>query len=443
MASRRDGAAAPGVSRSGGTRTPPLKILVLTNLYPPHHIGGYELICRAVVDNLAVRGHDLHVLTSDHRREHRSWEPERNVRRFLKINGFYGHPWLPMWRLVGLERHNNRVLREVIAALRPELIYIWAMGGLSKSLLFTVQASGLPMVFHVSDHWIAQGLPIDVWLNWWNEDRTDWRRLWIRKTLTLIGARRLFQRWAPTNPVSELGFPRLFFCSRFLRESTARSGFEVMHGRVIPSPVDVRTFDGDPRGEDEPPSRWLWAGRLSPDKGLLTALEALALLGDQFRGHLDVYGGGEDAYVRQLRAFAREHELAVSFRSAEPAEMSPVYRVHDALLFTSEWDEPFARTPLEAMASGLPVIATTTGGSPELFRHGDNALTYTPGSPRELADRIRELTRNGALRARIAATGRAEVRAKYAENVIVDQIEGYLTETLRVWRPQAVLTYST
>ena len=62
-----------------------------------------------------------------------------------------------------------------------------------------------------------------------------------------------------------------------------------------------------------------------------------------------------------------------------------VYRQHDALLFTSEWEEPFALTPLEAMACGLPVIGTTTGGSKELFRCGSNALTYTAGNHHELA----------------------------------------------------------
>ncbi|MGH6690855.1 MAG: glycosyltransferase family 4 protein, partial [Gammaproteobacteria bacterium] len=272
--------------------------------------------------------------------------------------------------------------------------------------------------------------------------RTDWRRLAIREALTLVGARRLFQRWAPTNPVRQLAFRRVYFCSRFLRDSTARAGVEVIHGQVIPSPVDVHAFDGKPRGEDEPPARWLWAGRLSPDKGAATALEALALLRDEFRGHLDIYGAGEDAYVDGLRAFTREHALPVSFRAAEPAEMPAVYRAHDALLFTSQWDEPFARTPLEAMASGLPVIATTTGGSPELFRDRDNALTYTAGNPHELADRVRELTRNGALRARIAATGRAEVHTTYATDAIVDRIEDDLRETLRVWRPRAVPPYS-
>jgi glycogen(starch) synthase len=122
--------------------------------------------------------------------------------------------------------------------------------------------------------------------------------------------------------------------------------------------------------------------------------------------------------------------------------MPAVYRAHDALLFTSECAEPFAVTPLEAMASGLPVIATTTGGSRELFRHRVNALTYTAGDARELADRIRELAADDALRARIAAAGRAEVRATYAEDAIVDRIEAYLEETLRVWRPHGLPLYT-
>jgi glycosyltransferase involved in cell wall biosynthesis len=106
--------------------------------------------------------------------------------------------------------------------------------------------------------------------------------------------------------------------------------------------------------------------------------------------------------------------------------MPAVYRAHDALLFTSEWEEPFALTPLEAMSSGLPVIGTTTGGSQELFRHGENALTYQAGNASELAQRILELDADPNARGRIAATGHAEVRARYAESILMDQMEQYL-----------------
>ena len=113
--------------------------------------------------------------------------------------------------------------------------------------------------------------------------------------------------------------------------------------------------------------------------------------------------------------------------------MPQVYKTHDALLFTSEWAEPFALTPLEAMASGLPVIGTTTGGSGELLRDGENSLTYTAGNAEELAQQILKLNKDNFLRERIAAAGFCEVRARFEESHIVDQVEAYLEETVKTW----------
>ena len=72
-------------------------------------------------------------------------------------------------------------------------------------------------------------------------------------------------------------------------------------------------------------------------------------------------------------------------------------------------------------------------GSIELFRHGENALTYTAGNPEELAQRILRLDQDRDLRYRIACTGQEEVRAHYAEPIIVGQIERYLQETVKKW----------
>jgi len=120
--------------------------------------------------------------------------------------------------------------------------------------------------------------------------------------------------------------------------------------------------------------------------------------------------------------------------------MPQVYRSHDALVFTSEWEEPFALTPLEAMASGIPVIGTLTGGSIELLRHRENALTYKAGDAEELASRILELDSEPALRERMARTAHAEM-ARYDQPVITDQIESFLVETVKGWKPAAPLRY--
>jgi glycosyltransferase involved in cell wall biosynthesis len=110
-----------------------------------------------------------------------------------------------------------------------------------------------------------------------------------------------------------------------------------------------------------------------------------------------------------------------------------VYQQHDALLYTSEWEEPFARVPLEAMACGLPVIGSLVGGAKDLFRHGENVLTFSPGDVNELASRMQELQLQPALRRQMAETAQTETLGKFSETAMVDQIENYLNVSLEGW----------
>lgn len=409
-----------------------MNILVLTNLYPPHYLGGYELICHAVVHNLRARGHTVRILTSNHRVENPKGEEDFAIERDLLIHGFYGHPWRGIRSLAALELQNNRLLKSAIDRHQPDLIYVWNMGGLSKSLLTTIERTRIPTVFYMSDHWIARGLAADVWMNWWNNPGSK-SKTTARSILKATGVKSLLHCFAPTTAAHDLKFRRIYFCSKALRKLTAGAGFDVMHGAVIYCPVDIKKFNGRARTSSEPCKNLLWVGRLAEDKGIFTALKAMKKLPSTLGVQLNVYGGGDAPYVKELHKFVEENKLPVSFRRAAMHEMPRVYNEHDALIFTSEWAEPFALTPLEAMASGLPVIGTTTGGSRELFRDCDNALTYNAGQPDELADRIQRLVNDPELRARIAATGQAEVRANYDENHIVDQIEAYLKETVQIW----------
>lgn len=415
-----------------------MKILVLTNLYPPHYIGGYELRCQRIVEALRRRGHTLHVLTSNHGLGPDAAAPVADgVERALRIHGFFGHPWLGIQALRALEFHNHDTLRAAVKRVQPDVVHVWNLGGLSKSLIFTLARLDLPTVYDVSDHWIARSLKADVWLDWWNRAAPSPAARLLRTFWTCTGRRRAWDARAPTNPVRQARFPRVYFCSAALRELTVQAGYPVGHGAVIYCPVDIERFNGAPAAADQPVRKLLYVGRLAEDKGVMTALRALRTVRGRFAGELHVYGKGEADYTAALHAFVREHALPVTFASAGAAEMPAVYRAHDALLFTSEWEEPFALTPLEAMASGLPVIGTTTGGSRELLRHGENALTYTAGDAEALAQCIVDLDADPPRRVRLATAGQAEVRSRCSEPVIVDQIEAYLTETVHAWETRA------
>jgi glycogen synthase len=415
-----------------------MRILVITNLYPLHHIGGYELRCQTIVRELAKRGHDVHVLTSDHHVVMPRGKTERlveiePVERSLRVHGFYGHPWLPIQQLHKLEIHNNDMVRAMVARVQPDVVHVWNLGGISKSILHTLEMLKLPVAYDISDHWIARSLQADVWLDWWNRCPGDGLQKLARGACKWLGLSSRWSKRAPMGAVSTIRFRRIYFCSDAMRRITAAKGYQVGHGEVIHCPVDVERFNSEPVQASRPLRKLLYVGRLAEDKGTLTALRALALIQRRFHGTLHVYGHGDPDYTARLTNYARDHDLPVTFHSARPDEMPAVYEAHDALLFTSEWEEPFALTPLEAMASGIPVIGTMTGGSAELLQDGINALTYQAGSAQRLAEAIMKLASDGALRQRIATTGQRQVRKLCSLPTIVDQVEEFLATTQRDW----------
>lgn len=408
-----------------------MRILVITNLYPPHEIGGYELRCRDVCDRLKGYGHDLHILTSDHRVPGRQEISEPHVSRKLRINGMYGNPWLPIQRLYSLEKHNHEALIREIQAVRPDIIHVWNMGGISKSLLLRIEQGNIPVVYDVSDHWIARSLRADVWLSWWNAPGS-FARSALRGILTTGGIRSWISCAVPTDSWDRIQFSKIYFCSAFMRDLTASKGWPVSHAEVIHCGIETAAF---PVKQDH--SRFeklLWVGRLSADKDPLTAVRALAAArrNGLTQLTLDLYGHGDAEYVAMLDAEIASLGLTdFAFRKSAPAaEMRKLYSQYDALLFTSDWGEPFALTPLEAMSSGLPVITSLDGGQPELARHGINCLIAEAANPELYATRIAELAASPQLRTAIAATGLDEARTRFDIDPIARQIEAFLLKSL-------------
>ncbi len=402
-----------------------MKILVITNLYPPHEIGGYEIRCRDVIERLRASGHEIRVLTSQHKIDGRTTEPQPHVSRRLRIHGMYGNPWLPITKLRALELQNHHALAEEISHFRPELIHVWNMGGLSKSLLLALEQGTIPVVYDVSDHWIARSLRADVWLGWWNRPRGK-----VAKII-LQGIRNVLSKHTPTASWDTLQFSRMYFCSAFMRDHTASRGWPVSHASVIHCGIESSAFAV--KQQHDSFSKLLWVGRLSEDKDPLTAVRALAAC-PLPNITLDLFGHGDASYVENLKAEIASLGLQnrVLLKSASAAEMKHLYAQYDALLFTSNWGEPFALTPLEAMASGLPVITSLDGGQAELAQSHTNCLVAEAANPRRYAECIAELASSVSLRQGIATRALAEVREKFDIAVITQQIERFLQASLTI-----------
>ena len=392
------------------------RILVVTNMYPPHHYGGYELSCRDVVERLRARGHEVTVLTSRLRLPGVTDDSaDTDVRRALHIyyrsEDLYAPP-LPV--AVAWERGNQRALRQAVRETRPDVVSIWAMGAMSFALLTTLVKSGIPLVYSVCDDWLVYGRQADRWTRFGLEHR--------RTALAVGRAVRL--------PVElpDLGASGAF-C--FVSESTRRraeewSPWTFPGSTVVYSGIDTHDFPVAEPHADAQPWRWrlLYVGRLDERKGIATAVEALAKL--PAGATLEVLGGGDDRVRRRLEQRAAGLGVAgrLKFDRVDRSELRNRYRDADVLLFPSEWDEPFGLTPVEAMACATPVVATGTGGSAEYLEDGVNCILFEPGNAAALAAAVSKLAGDSSLRTRLVANGIVTAR-----ELDVD----HLADTMEAW----------
>jgi glycogen(starch) synthase len=374
-----------------------VRILVLSNFYPPHHFGGYELSCRDVMTRLALRGHDITVLASDVRVDgvddpcgERDVGIRRDLHMYWDDHVLLSPSILQRWRI---ERANQRSLRQALAESAPDVVSVWNMGAMSLGLLKTVADLRVPMVFAVCDDWLVYGPRLDAW------QRLFLHRPRLARLISLLGG-------VPT-ALSDLGDAGAFcFVSDFTRERAEQElAAAFSNATVVYSGIERADF---PRRRAVQPSwgwRLLYVGRIDERKGLETLLSALADLPSA--ATLEIIGRGDPEYVRKLQAIVQDRGLGdrVRFDVVDRAALAERYSRADVCVFPSEWDEPFGLVPVEAMACGTPVVATGTGGSGEFLVDEVNCLRYTPGDAVELAAAVMRLAGDEALRARLVVGG--------------------------------------
>ena len=181
---------------------------------------------------------------------------------------------------------------------------------------------------------------------------------------------------------------------------------------VVPNGVDLRLFHPAVPATRHPsqPIRCLAVARLIERKGLGDLIRALALL-EPGRFELEIVGGGPDEHVLRELAAQLGVEQDVRFLGALPrAEVAERYREADLFTLPSS-AEAFGNVFAEALASGLPIVGSSTGGIPDLVEHGSNGLLVSPGDVQALAGAIRYLATDPELRTEMAVRNRAKAEA--------------------------------
>ncbi|MGK4591866.1 glycosyltransferase [Amycolatopsis sp. w19] len=211
-----------------------------------------------------------------------------------------------------------------------------------------------------------------------------------------------------------------------------RMGLPRSRASVVPCGVDLTTFTPDGGVADRTARRRIVSvGRLVPRKGFDLAIAALPSLPDTEL----VIVGGPDAgpidkapEVRRLRAIADRAGVGdrVHLPGLVPREQMPaLLRSADAVVCTP-WYEPFGIVPLEAMACGVPVVATAVGGLTDTVVDGVTGMLVPPRNPGELAAALRRLLGDASLCESFGLAGADRVRARYSwDRVASDCLRTY------------------
>jgi glycogen synthase len=412
-----------------------MQLLFLSNNYPPYSLGGYEQWCREVAVALAKRGHSVNVLTSNVGASQAVDQMEGvtvHRRLHLELTGGLGET---VWRLLvsrsKLEASNLRSVRKLVASIQPDAALIWGMWNVPRSVPALVEEL-LPdrVAYYLCDYWLT--LPTAYIQRWQEPARSRFALVqWAKQR---VGEYFLAQLEAEKTVSLQLAYP--ICVSRAVRQLLLEAGVPVDRAPVIYGGTQVEQFATISRlpGHSNCQNlKLLYVGRLEADKGVHTALQAINLIVRQKSTPvtLDIYGQGDPDYETELKAYVAQNGLQdiVRFHGSVPRRQIPqVFAQADALLFTSEWAEPFARTVLEAMAAGLVVIGTTTGGTAEILRHKQNALTFAAGSAQELALQINHLASDPSLQPKLQSAARRCVADSFTFERMVDQLETALRE---------------
>jgi len=207
---------------------------------------------------------------------------------------------------------------------------------------------------------------------------------------------------------------------------------------VIPNGLDLSRFH--PRSGGAASRTVAMVANLRPGKGHDTLIDAAALVLSRFPdARFELIGGGTERAALEARAVERGVAHAVAFLGH--VEDVPARLAQAAVFALPSESEAFPNAVLEAMACGLPVVASSVGGIREVVQHGETGFLVSPRDPQALADRICGLFTQPTMATAWGARGRALVEARYSFDRMVGSFttlyDQALTRRLPAWAGQS------
>ena len=369
----------------------PKRILVINNLYPPQELGGYGRLLCDFANILEKRGHTIQVLTSDTPYLGQIKKAEFNIDRGLQLYG----GWIDgvckqvydNERVIQLIKTNLKKVRSIAQKFRPELCLLGNIDFLSHMILTPLLEMNIPVIHHLGNK--TPGYSV--------------------------------------NHTPQSNLYRLATASRWLRDETIRQGYPVKEISVVYPGALVEEFRM-PVLPALDKLRIAYAGIVLPYKGPHILIEALKRLHDHGVDFCCTLAGTttDIGFVNQLKRYvvASGMEDKINFLGFLPrTQLKACFAKNNVLVFPSIVQEAFGISQVEAMAAGLTVVSSGTGGAKEIIEHGQSGLLFEPNNSESLAQELLGLVENPGKWRAMAEDGRNRAIEEFDIERAVDILE--------------------
>lgn len=357
-----------------------MHILIANNIYPPIMAGGAELIVAMLAERLVQHGHRVTVVST--------CSPEAEpypveIRNDVEVIRFF-----PKNRYWHWERGNRRGyekalwhlrdawntdagtrFRQILAEYKPDVLHTHLIDGMSAILWRRAKQAGIPVIHTAHDYHLL--CP---------------RALLLTKSLKIctnpqIGCR-IYRGWHihTTRDIDLFCSPSQFLINKHIEAGLAAKATTVMrNGIVLPEQIEEKH-------DSIAPKKFIFAARLTIEKGCEVLLEALKLLPADLAFEFSIAGKGE--YAEKFIELAANDQRIKYLGYISGEEKDTIFRNSDWLLIPSLWYENAPVVIVEAAAYKLGVIGSNIGAIPEFVQHEKTGLLFEAGNARSLADAI-------------------------------------------------------
>jgi glycosyltransferase involved in cell wall biosynthesis len=399
-----------------------MKILVVSDMYPPFYKGGHELRCKIIAEGFIGNGHDVHILTSNQGEVFN--DDDFVYRKLILLNS------VNRCRIDRINKISNALIYATksrinyfityfqVKAIKPDIVYVGQLSGISLFPIKAIQRLKIPIVHHVGNYFLVE--VIDRCIN--------------EKNIFKMWLRRMFHGFYG---LSVVDFNHIIAVSHSVKNRYIKSGVPESNIIVIPPRgVNLEDVISLSKLEDRNtfPVYLIYVGRIVQRKGLINAIHAIDYIVNIKNFNkikLDIIGEGDEEYLSEVKMLVHnlqlENHIKFKGKLSHESVLKEYYMKH-VLLVPSVWEDPNPSVVIEAMSQGVAVVASHVGGIPDRIENGKSGILVEPGDPLALGEAIWGLIENPALLKSICINGINKVRNEFLNEQIIRQILNYMAE---------------